>query len=155
MARKNEIRYVDFYTAGSAAYQVNSVQPKKPVKLPKLRRQPKKLIYLDPLTVIGFAVAFVMIISMTVGLVTLSNASKEAAVMEQYVQTLKEENAQLEAQYRGSYDLDEIRAYANAMGLVPADQVQRIPIQFGEPPAEPEQTTLWEDFVIFLVGLFA
>lgn len=155
MARINEIRYVDFYTAGSAAYQINSVQPKKSVKLPKMRKQRKKLIYLDPLTVIGFAVALVMLISMTVGLVTLGNASKDAAVMEQYVQTLKEENTRLEAQYRSSYDLEEIRAYANAMGLVPADQVQRIPIQFGEPPAQPVQTTPWEDFCLFLAGLFA
>ena len=153
--RKNEIRYVDFYTVGSAAYQVNPVQQKKKVKLPKPNRQPKKLIYLDPLTVIGFAVAFVMIVSMMVGLVTLSNVSKEAAAMEQYVQTLKEENVQLEAQYRASYDLDEIRAYANAMGLVPSEQVQRIPVQFGEPPEQPQQTSAWEDFVIFLAGLFA
>ena len=33
MARKNEICYVNFYTVGSAAYQVNSSQRKKPVKL--------------------------------------------------------------------------------------------------------------------------
>lgn len=153
--RKNEICYVNFYTVGSAAYQVSSVQKKRSVKLPRKRKQPKKLIYLDPLTVVGFAVAFVMLISMTVGLITLGQVSHEAAVMEQYVQTLKEENASLEAEYRNSYDIDQIRAYANAMGLVPADQVQRIPVQFSEPPQQPQQTTVWEEFCLFLVGLFA
>ena len=154
MARKNEIRYVNFYMTGSAAYQVHSAENKKSVKLPKAPKKQKKVIYLDPLTMIGYVVAFVMIISMTVGVVSLSNASREAARMEQYAEQLKQENAQLEAQYRDSYDLDEIRAYADAMGLVPIEQVEHIQISVVEPPAEAEPTA-WEEFWIFLTGLFA
>lgn len=154
MARQNEIRYVNLYMAGSAAYQLEPVQPKKKVKLPKAPKRQKLLIRLDPLTMIGFVVAFVMIIAMTVGVVTLNSAVHEAAVMEEYVTSLEQKSAQLEAQYRESYDLEEVRKYALAMGLVPVEQAERIHIQFEQPPVQ-EETTAWEDFWVFLVGLFA
>ncbi len=154
MARQNEIRYVNMYMAGSAAYQLEPAQQKKRVKLPKAPKKQKLVIHVDPLTMIGFVVAFVMIIAMTVGVVSLNSAMHEAAVMEDYVNTLEQKNAQLEEQYRSSYDLEEIRKYALAIGMVPVEQAERVSIRFEQPPVE-EEVNAWEDFWVFLTGLFA
>jgi len=155
MARQNEIRYVNMYMAGSAAYQLEPVQQKKKsVTLPKAPKKQKMLICIDPLTITGFLVAFVMIIALTVGFVSLNSAMHEAAVMEAYVDSLEQKHAQLEAQYHSSYDLEDIRQHALAMGMVPAEQAERIHIQFQQPPVEQESTP-WEDFWVFLAGLFA
>lgn len=155
MARENEIRYVNLYMAGSAAYQLEPVRPqKKAVRLPKAPKQKKVVIRVDPLTILGFVVAAVMIISMAVGVYHLNQIREETAVLQEYVTRLESENAQLQSEYRQGYDLEEIRRYAEAMGLVPIWQVEKMQIQVQQ-PALPEKTTAWESFCLFLSGLFA
>ena len=155
MARQNEVRYINMYMAGSAAYELEPVKPqKRAVRLPRAPKQKRVLIYVDPMTILGFAVALVMIVSMAVGVVQLKQTRAEAAALDAYIARLEEENRDLEEIYRQGYDLEQIRRYAEAMGLVPMDQVEqiRIPVQQPEVPAEP---TAWENFRTFLVGLFA
>jgi len=155
MARQNEVRYVNMYMSGSAAYQIEPVRKqKKFVRLPKAPRQKKIVIRLDPLTIVGFVVAVAMIVAMTAGVVQLNAAQQETAELVSYIDTLKNENAALEKTYRESYNLAEIGRYAEAMGLVPISQVEQLEISVQEPPA-PEQNTPWEEFCIFLAGLFA
>ena len=155
MARQNEIRYVNTYMAGSAAYQLEPVKHnKKAVRLPKAPKQKKVLVYVDPMTILGFAVALVMIVSMAVGVGQLKASRAEEAALLGYVSSLEQENEKLAETYRQGYDLDEIRRYADAMGLVPVSQVERIRIPVQEPEA-PVEPTAWETFCAFLVGLFA
>ena len=61
MARQTEVRYVSTYMIGSAAYQLEPVRkPKKAARLPKVRKEKKIIVRIDPLTILGFAVAAVM-----------------------------------------------------------------------------------------------
>ena len=155
MARQTEIRYVNLYMVGSTACQLEPVQQKKkPVRLPRAPRQQKLLICVDSLTIIGFVVAFVMIIAMTVGVVQLNAARSEAAALEAYVASLEEENAELKTTYREGYDVEEIQRYAEAMGYIPISQAQTVYVHVEEPRV-PEEPTAWEDFCMFLAGLFA
>ena len=109
MARQAEIRYVNFYMAGSAAYDFEPRPIKKEVKLPKQRRKGKIVLHVDPMAVLGICVAFVMSILMIVGAVRLGIAKNRADEMENYVRTLQTQNAELRAQYEQGYDLEEIR----------------------------------------------
>lgn len=156
MARINEVRYVNFYTVGSAAYKVEPTQAQqtKKAQLPKPRKARKIRVYVDPMAVLGMTVAFVMLIMMISGMVQLHGVRQQEQRMEAYVQQLQQENAKLEEQYHAGYDPEEIYEMATAMGMIPADQAQHIQVQvtLQEPEAEP---TGWENFCKFLAGLFA
>ena len=157
MARKAEVRYVNFYTAGSAAYKFDPQpfpQPKKEVRQTKPRRKKKILIYVDPVATAGICLAVVMLIMMTVGLFRLGAAQKQANQMQAYVTQLEQRNEQLDAQYRAGYDLEEIRQIATAMGMIPIEQAQKIEIS-AEVPEMEEEPSAWESFCTFLAGLFA
>ena len=155
MARKTEVRYVNFYTVGSAAYQFDPQPlPKKKVTLPKPRRQKKILIHLDPVVALGFCATAVLVIMMIVGLVRLGTAQKQADEMSTYLAALQEENVKLEETYRAGFDPEEIRQIATAMGMIPLEQAQTVEIYVPaeEPVSEPG---LFESFWLFLTGLFA
>ena len=155
MARQTEVRYVSTYMIGSAAYQLEPVRkPKKAARLPKVRKEKKIIVRIDPLTILGFAVAAVMLVSMLVGMIQLNAAQREAAQLMSYIETLEEKNAVLEKEYREGYDLAEIQRYAEAMGLIPIWEAERLYIPMQEPVVEQEPTA-WEDFCMFLAGLFA
>ena len=156
MARKNEVQYVNFYTVGSAAYKYDPAPlPKKQeAKLPKPRRQKKIRVYVDPVAVLGVCVALVLLVMMISGVHSLSAARQQEAQMAAYVERLQAENAQLQETYERGYDLDEIYEIATAMGMVQAEQTQHIRVQVSVPEAETEPTA-WENFWMFLTGLFA
>lgn len=156
MARKNEVQYVNFYTAGSAAYQYDPMPlPKKQeAKLPKPRRQKRIRIVVDPVAVLGVVVGAVMLVMMISGMVRLQAVKQQQAEMAAYVQRLEAQNEQLRATYEQGYDLDEIYEIATAMGMIPAQQAQRVQVNVTVPEAEQEMT-VWESFCTFLTGLFA
>ena len=121
-----------------------------------LFRSLKKRITLriDPLAIAGILMAVVMSVLMVVGMVKLETASQELQTMESYVQTLSQENVQLQQTFREGYDLEEVKTTALALGLVPKDQVQHITLRV--PPEQVvEEPTSWERFCTFLTGLFA
>ncbi|MBP3305399.1 MAG: hypothetical protein J6L24_05455 [Oscillospiraceae bacterium] len=158
MARKTEVRYVNFYLAGSAAYQFDPqpIRQKKEVKLPKPKRQSQKkiVVHVDPVATFGICMAVVLLVCIAVGLFQLGAARRQADEMQSYVNTLSQRNEELCATYKQGYDPEEIYQIATAMGMIPAEQAQRIQI-----PAAAEQTTeepgMWESFRTFLAGLFA
>ena len=156
MARKAEVRYVNFYTAGSAAYKYDPqpIRQKKEVKLPKPKRQKRIVVHVDPVAILGICMAVVLLVCMVVGLVQLSAAQRQANEMQSYVNTLSQRNAELRATYEQGYDPDEIYEIATAMGMIPAEQAQRIQISIPETEAV-EEPTAWDSFWTFLVGLFA
>lgn len=159
MARKMEIRYVNLYTVGSAAYQLDPepVRKKKEVTLPEPRQRKKaeKLeLKVDLVALLGICMAVMLLITMTVGLFQLGNAREEAQQMQDYVNALTARNEELSKTYAEGYDPDEIYEIAIAMGLVPADQVQHVPLQIEKPVLE-EKTSAWDSLWTFLTGLFA
>lgn len=156
MARKTEVRYIQYYTDGSAARQLEIRAPrKKKPAMPKVRRQKKRVIYLDPLAVGGIFVSVVMLVLMAVGSVQLYTARQQAAQMERYVAVLTEQNRVLSDTYESGYDLETVEEVALALGMIPVDQAQTITIRVPETEAAEPESSTWENFWAFLTGIFA
>ena len=154
MAQRTDIQYIRFYTDGSAARKAAPVSYVEPRKKPKTKKQKATVIYIDPLAVVGIAAAAVLLIMMVVGLVGFYNAQHQMQVMESYVQDLTQQNQQLQEEYKAGYDLEEIRKIAEALGMVPKEDVESIIINIPAPEPQPEPT-FWEKVGTFLSGLFA
>ena len=155
MAKQPDVRYINHYVSGSLAYQPEKKTHRKAsAQLPKIKKQQKLMIPVDPVAVGGIAIAFVLMIAMIVSLVSWNQARNEAAVLSQYVEALQEENAALQDTYTSGYDLEEIRQIALNMGLVPQEQVEHIQMQVVVP--EPvEEPTGWSAVWAFILGMFA
>lgn len=155
MARQPEIRYIRYYTDGSAARQQEPVQPQKhKTSLPKVRKQKQQVLYVDPLAISGIVISVVMLVLMVVGFVQLYSLQKANAHMENYVNTLEQKNAELNYTYRSEIDLAQIEEFALALGMIPQEQAQTITIHVPVQEQESEPTA-WELFTTFLAGLFA
>ena len=152
----SQVQYVRFNTFGNTARKLDQAPavPKKAV-LPKPRSKHKsKVIYIDPVAFLSIAVAFCMVLTMTVGIVQFANARREAAQMQAYVATLSGENETLTEQYRSGYDIRQIEQSALALGMVPRSDVQTVAIQVTQ-PQQTQTLTLWERIGTFLTTLFA
>lgn len=155
MARKTQVQYVNFYTAGSAAYKFEpAAQPAKKAGLPKPRRRKRIRVYVDPMAVLGVCAVLVLLVMMFTGMAKLGRAQQEQAQMAAYVERLQEKNAQLQQQYHEGYDPEEIYRLATAMGMIPVEQAEHIQVPVSHPTVE-EEPTAWENFCSFLTGLFA
>lgn len=154
MARQTEICYINYYVSGSAAYQVEQKPVKQKATLPKPRRQKKIVVHIDPMATLGILVAGVMFVLMIAGAVRLNTVRQKADQMANYVAVLQEENAQLQAAYEQGYDLDEVRQIAEAQGMIPMSEAQRVEIQITI-PEEVQEPSAWDNFITFLTGLFA
>lgn len=154
MARKSEIRYIQFYMDGSAARQVAPKAPqwKKPV--PKFHQQKQPVLRVNPLAWCGIAVAAVMLVLMVVGIVQLHGIQQEAVAMQAYVDTLEAENTRLTQEFSEKCDLEAIERTALALGMVSVDEVEQVTIRV-ELPHEEEAVSTWDKIVTFLNGLFA
>lgn len=156
MARKSDIQYIQFYTDGSAARQfVPRVSPRQ--KLSQAVRpviEKERAINIYPLEICAVAVSVVMLVLMVAGIFSLRAANAEMETMQAYVQVLQAENSQLQAQHDEVFDLEAVEQTALAIGMVPVEQAQQIPIQVAVPvPAE--EPSFWENIGTFLTGLFA
>lgn len=157
MIQKPEIQYVgQFYVYGSEARKLEAKKEQKKAKtrLPLARLEKIEKIYVDPVALVSIAVAVVMLAVMVVGALQLQEDWAEYEAMSGYVSQLKRENAMLSREYRESYDLEEIRAKAQGLGLVPESDVEHISITVTIPEPEPERTWI-DDLVWFWEGLFA
>ena len=154
MARQFDVQYISAYTDGSAARKLELPKPRKSTRRkPSARRSKKIVLYVDPLAILGILVAGIMMIALTVGVCKLVDARQEMLAMDSYVQTLRQENAQLQEEYEAGYDLEDVRQTALALGMVPAEQAQHVQVQVQIP--QPEQPSGWEQIRTFLAGLFA
>lgn len=128
MARKPDVQYIRCYTDGSSARALRQQTASPKTKLPKRRKKTAWVIRLDPLAYAGILVSVMMLVLMVVSCVQLVGIQQQANLMDDYVDALKEENARLADTYEKGYDLEDIRVKAEAMGLVPIDQVEHITV---------------------------
>ena len=157
MSQKPKIQYVgQFYIHGSEARQLELQEKKKRAKskLPLERLRKVEVVYLDPVAIFGIVTALVMLTVMILGVLQIRDDWKEYRVMSNYVSRLNSENAQLQADYRSQYDLEDIRVKAQALGMVPKSELEVRTMYVTIPQPEPEMTWL-EEIQWFLSGLFA
>ena len=157
MNQKPKIQYVgQFYVHGSEARQLQLQEEKRQAKtkLPLARIQQIEKIYVDPVALVGIAVAVVMLVTMIFGAVQIQKDWQQYEQVSSYVSQLKRENARMSHAYRLSYDLEDIKAKALAMGMVPKSEVQTVAVTVTVPEPEPELTRM-EEIRFFLEGLFA
>ena len=156
MAKQRVIQYVNFYTDGSAARKIEPVAPVKKAVLPKQKKQKRKVIRLDPIAILGMAVAACMLIMMLVGISSLNSAREETMTMRNYVDTLAQENAVLQEQYANGYDLEEIRTTALALGLIPSENAHQTTI-YVSPAEQPQEEPgfNWANMAALLADIFA
>lgn len=154
MARSNDIQYVRYYTAGSAARKVELPQKKVSQPKPKLKKAARPLVKLDGLAALGTVVAVIMLVCMVVGFIQVCHTNAQVQRLEAYVARLELENESLRAEYAHGYDLDEIHLAAQSMGLVPEEQVRHITI--ADPESEVQvETTWWQNLLEDITALFA
>ena len=156
MSQKPKIQYVgQFYIHGSEARQLELQEKKKAKsKLPLERLRKMEVIFLDPVAIFGIVTALVMLTVMILGVLQIRDDWEEYRVMSNYVSRLNSENAQLQADYRSQYDLEDIRVKAQALGMVPKSELEVRTVYVTIPQPEPEMTWL-EEIQWFLSGLFA
>lgn len=157
MAAKPEIQYVgQFYVYGSEAKKLEpkrQEQRKKAVR-PQAQAEQVKIISIDPVALIGLAVAVVMLVCLVVSALRIGETWKEYDAVGQYMAQLKRENAALEHEYANGYDIVEVEAAALALGMIPATEANTIILHVSVPQQEPEPSA-WAEFVWFMEGLFA
>lgn len=152
---KLDVQYVRYPTDGSAARQFLPVFPKKRSEaVVQPRRHTRTRVYVDPVAILGIAVAACMLIMMVVGVFQFQAAQQRALEMERYVSQLSAQNKALENQYATGYDLEEIEQTALVLGMVPREETQQIAVAVTVPQTE-EPTAPWYHFSTFLTGLFA
>lgn len=157
MSQKPKIQYVgQFYIHGSEARQLELQEKKKQAKskLPLERLRKIEVVYLDPVAIFGIVTALVMLTVMILGVLQLRDDWKEYRVMSNYVSRLNSENAELQADYRSQYDLEDIRVKAQALGMVPKSELEVRTVYVTIPQPEPEMTWL-DELQWFLSGLLA
>lgn len=160
MARQPDIQYVRYYTSGSAARKIE-LQPEKKKKnnvtlpqRPRIQRQKRTVIPVDPISVLAVLVAGFMLIAMVAGMLRLGAVNAEVEAMDGYVARLQQENTALRQEYESGYDLKDVEQKALEMGLVPIEQVEHVTIEVMEPVEEAEPT-FWEKAAAFFGELFA
>ena len=102
----------------------------------------------------GIFMAAVMTILLIVGFTQLNKVREEEAAMAAYVEALEQQNAELKTTFEKSYDLEQIEEVALALGMVPADQLQRVTVAASEPVEEAEPSG-WSVFWTSVTSLFA
>ncbi|MBQ6839437.1 MAG: hypothetical protein IJO45_01950 [Oscillospiraceae bacterium] len=135
MAQYPSVQYVRFYTDGSAARKLEPVAPLKrnTLRLPAQKKSKGKAIYVDPVAILSMAVAVCLLIVMAIGVGKYYAVRAEADDMASYVHYLQQENQRLTQEYAQSYDLNEIKQTAKALGMVPAEQIGSTPIDVSIP----------------------
>ena len=157
MSQKPKIQYVgQFYIHGSEARQLEQEAKRKQAKskLPLERLRSVREISLDPVAIGGIFVSMVLLAVMIVGALQLKTDWANYRVMDSYVSRLSSQNAKLTEEYRSQYDLDDIRSKAEALGMVPREDLETRSVYVTVPQSEPEPTW-WENLQWFLEGLFA
>ena len=157
MSQKPKIQYVgQFYIHGSEARQLELEAKRKQAKskLPLERLRSVREISLDPVAIGGILVSLVLLAVMVVGALQLKTDWANYRVMDSYVSRLSSQNAKLTEEYRSQYDLEDIRSKAQALGMVPREELQTRSVYVTVPQPEPEPTW-WENLQWFLEGLFA
>lgn len=142
MARQPDIQYVQMYNYGSTAQklaprpQYRKDQYQLPTQQP--RRQQVKQAMLDPLAVCAIAVAVVMMVAIFVGMLRVGELSIARQELQEHIDVLQEQRADLQKNYESTYDLAQVEQRARQMGLVYANEVFHIQMETVDPVTEQE-----------------
>ncbi len=152
MVQKPEIQYVgQFYVYGSEAPQPK--KKKEEVLLPKERKVRLHRVYIDLTALLGIAAAAALTVALVMGGIRLNTLWKEHNRMQDYVTSLRLDNAALQHTYRTSYNLEDVEKMAGELGLVPESEVETRYIRVTVPEHK-HKWTLWENIQWFFEGLF-
>ena len=157
MARKPDIQYVtQFYSYGSEAkvLELKPAKKKQKATLPKAVPQQKIQLRFDPVAWAGILTAVVLVVLMALSVQSYLDACAEYEAMTGYVISQQNTNVLRRQEYAASYDAEDIREKALALGMIPAEEVMVYTINPVIPEMEPK-TPWWEDISWFLKGLFA
>lgn len=154
MAEKERIEYVRYYAPGTEALKVDPKlrRQERAMKKPQTRREPT-VIHFDPTAVFGCTVAVAMALCVLFGFFRLYRINNEVALAQNDLTVQKSLHYELETNYANGYDLDEVRAAAEAMGLVPMEQVQHITVHIPEPEPVVE-LPWWQEWWASFKGMF-
>jgi len=157
MAQQLEVKYIRTYTEGSVARKLAPAYTlREPEVLPRVHKRKKILVRVDPVAVLGIAVAVTMLICMACGVSTLLAARQETVQMQAYVSALSAENQRLYEAYEQSYELEDVEKTALALGMIPQEQAQHIFIDAAEPVQQQmEQPGFFARIATFLAEMFA
>ena len=154
MARKYTERYVRFYTVGSAAAKLETVERK--AALPQYKApQKRKPIAVDPVSLLGTAVAVLLAVLMLVGFAQVAHTSAQVRKLETQVMALELEQEQLQQKYEAGYDLNEVRAAAESMGMIPAEDAIRVRVAVSTETMQIETMSWWDSMLLSLRSFFA
>ena len=157
MAQRVDVQYIRFYTQGNTAKRIApALTDSITGQLPQVKKRKLQRIYIDPVALLGITVATVMLIMMAVGVTRLLAEQDKTAAMQAYVEQLQAENESLQAKYDAGYDLETVEKTALALGMIPWEAAQRVPIEVESSRQQTvEQVSLWQRIGTFLTGLFA
>ena len=156
MVQSVDVRYVQFYTHGSAAKRIAPAAIPLISALPKPKKRKIQRIYVDPVATMGIVVAVCMLIMMAVGVSQLRAEQQKTAQMMSYVESLQQENASLQAEYMAECNMEEVEKTALALGMIPRADAIYTPIEVELPALESaQQASIWQRIGTFLTGLFA
>ena len=159
MVRKPKIQYVgQFYVYGSEAKQLELKEKVKEekIQLPLPKFETVHKLQIEPVAVVSILLSMVLLFSMVLGTIQIQNAWAEYGVMESYVAGLEKTNAQLNHSYHTKFDLEEVKAAAISLGMVPVSELQTLSVSVTVPEAVEEPSFLeaaWEDFLWLVDGL--
>lgn len=154
MADRNNIQYVRYYAPGSEAIKLDPKPERRAKPLPKPVPEEERIpIRFNPVEVFGCTVAVIMVVCVIVGFCQLYGLNTQLAQARTDLSTQKNINYELEKNYHNGYDLEEIRAAAEAMGLVPMERVQHITISIPE-PEEVEELPWWQEWWLEFQAMF-
>ncbi|MBQ7341041.1 MAG: hypothetical protein IJW41_02605 [Oscillospiraceae bacterium] len=149
-----KVQYIRYSTDGSAARKpLPAFAPWQAKAALKIFTQKRIRVYVDPVAILGIAVAVCMLVMMAVGMFRLQSVRQEAAELQSYVTQLSAENKALENEYEGGYDLQNVEQTALALGMVPSEEIQRISVTL--PETQVQQMSFAQRIGNFLAGLFA
>ena len=148
MARRYNDRYVRFYTFGSTAAKL---EQERSASLPKYTQPSKrKPIAFDPVAFVGCTVAVLLAVLMVVGFFQVSQVTAQVHQEQTRIMGLEKEQQMLEERYENGYDLNEVRAAALSMGMIPAEDAAHIRVQVSGQVIEIPQVHWWETVLMGL-----
>ena len=154
MARKTTERYVRYYTFGSTAAKLDRREHK--AALPQYKTPEKrKPIPVDPVALVGSAVAVLLAILMLVGFAQVAHTSAQVKKLETQVMTLELEQEQLRQKYESGYDLEEVRAAAESMGMIPVEEAIHVRVELPAESVQIEHLSWWDSMMLSLRRFFA
>ena len=154
MARKTTERYVRYYTFGSTAAKLDRRERK--AALPEYKTPEKrKPIAVDPIALVGSAVAVLLAVLMLVGFAQVAHTSAQVKKLQTQVMTLELEQEQLRQKYENGYDLEEVRAAAESMGMIPAEEAIHVRVELPGQTVQIEHLSWWDSVMLSLRRFFA